>query len=162
LQAVTFVDNHDTIRDPNNAINNDKLLAYSFILTHEGYPSVFWMDWYNLGLAKSGTANGIAALVAAHERYASGSTQVLYADDNLYVMQRTGAGSQPGLIYVLNNLGTAWNGITVQTQWSNVQFEPVAYGGSDDSRPSDKTTAGDGRADFWAAPRGWAVYVAKT
>ena len=67
-QAVTFVDNHDTIRDPGNAINNDKLLAYSFILTHEGYPSVFWMDWYNFGLAKTGTPNGIAALVTAHER----------------------------------------------------------------------------------------------
>ena len=70
-QAVTFVDNHDTIRDPNNAINNDKLLAYSFILTHEGYPSVFWMDWYNFGLAMTGTPNGIAALVAAHEKYAA-------------------------------------------------------------------------------------------
>ena len=143
-QAVTFVDNHDTIRDPNNAINNDKLLAYSFILTHEGYPSVFWMDWYNFGLAKTGTPNGIAALVAAHEQYAGGTTQVLYADDNLYIMQRTGAGTQPGLVYVLNNLGDAWNGITVQTQWTNTQFEPVAYGGNDTSQPDSKTTSSDG------------------
>jgi alpha-amylase len=158
-QAVTFVDNHDTIRDPNNAINNDKLLAYSFILTHEGYPSVFWMDWYNYNLAMSGTANGIAALVAAHEKYAGGTTQVLYADDNLYVMQRTGAGPQPGLVYVLNNLGDAWNGITVQTQWPNAQFQPVSYGGQDASRPDAKTTAEDGQADFWAGPRGWAVYA---
>ena len=158
-QAVTFVDNHDTIRDPNNAINNDKLLAYSFILSHEGYPSVFWMDWYNSGLAMSGTSNGIAALVAAHEKYAGGATQVLYADDNLYIMQRTGSGSQPGLVYVLNNLGNAWNGITVQTQWTNAEFQPAAYGGQDASRPDDKTTAEDGRADFWASPRGWAVYV---
>ena len=161
-QAVTFVDNHDTIRDPNNAINNDKLLAYSFILSHEGYPSVFWMDWYNFGLAMSGTPNGIAALVAAHEKYAGGTTQILYADDNLYVMQRMGSGPQPGLVYVLNNLGNAWNGITVQTQWLNTQFEPVAYGGQDTSRPDDKTTAADGRADFWASPRGWAVYAVKT
>lgn len=159
-QAVTFVDNHDTIRDPNNAINNDKLLAYSFILTHEGYPCVFWMDWYNFGLAMSGTPNGIAALVAAHEKYAGGPTQVLFADDNLYIMQRIGGSSQPGLIYVLNNFGDAWNGITVQTQWRNVQFEPVAYGGNDTGRPQNKTTAEDGRADFWAGPRGWAVYAA--
>lgn len=159
LQAVTFVDNHDTIRDPGNAINNDKLLAYSFILTHEGYPSVFWMDWYTFGLAKTGTANGIAALIAAHERYAGGSTQVLYADDNLYIMQRTGASGQPGLVYVLNNRGDGWNGTTVQTQWSRVRFEPAAYGGNDTSRPEGKTTSADGRADFWAGPRGWAVYV---
>ena len=142
-QAVTFVDNHDTIRDPNNAINNDKLLAYSFILTHEGYPCVFWMDWYNFGLAMSGTPNGIAALVAAHEKYAGGPTQVLFADDNLYIMQRIGGSSQPGLIYVLNNFGDAWNGITVQTQWRNVQFEPVAYGGKD-TRPSAEQDHGTG------------------
>jgi len=158
-QAVTFVDNHDTIRDPGNAINSDKLLAYSFILTHEGYPSVFWMDWYNFGLAKTGTPNGIAALVAAHEHNAGGTTQVLYADGNLYVMQRTGAGYQPGLVYVLNNLGSAWNGAMVQTQWRGVRFEPVAYGGYDTSRPDTKMTSADGFADFWAGPRGWAVYA---
>jgi alpha-amylase len=117
------------------------------------------MDWYNFGLAQTGTPNGIAALVAAHERYAGGTTQVLYVDDNLYIMQRTGADSQPGLVYVLNNLGDAWNGTYVQTQWSNVQFTPIAYGGTDPSQPDSKTTAADGQADFWAAPRGWAVYV---
>jgi len=37
-RAVTFVDNHDTIRDDNNAILRDKLTVYSFILTHEGLP----------------------------------------------------------------------------------------------------------------------------
>jgi len=158
-QAVTFVDNHDTIRDPANAINNDKLMAYSFILTHEGYPCVFWMDWYTYGLAMTGSANGIAALVAAHEKYAGGTTQVLYADDNLYIMQRAGSGQQPGLLYVLNNLGDAWNGTTVQTQWPNAQLDPIAYGGNDNSAPEAKTTSPEGYADFWAAPRGWAVYV---
>ena len=158
-QAVTFVDNHDTIRDPGNAINNDKLLAYAFILTHEGYPSVFWMDWYNFGLAQSGTPNGIAALVAAHERCAGGATEVLYADDNLYIMQRTGSGSQTGLVFVLNNLGDMWSGIEVQTQWRSVQFQAVAYGGNDPGQPEAKWTGSDGRADFWAGPRGWAVYA---
>lgn len=158
-QAVTFVDNHDTIRDPGSAINSDKLLAYSFVLTCEGYPCVFWMDWYNFALAKRGSANGIAALVAAHERYAGGTTQVLHADDNLYIMQRPGASGRPGLAYVLNNHGDGWNGTTVQTQWSNVRLNPVAYGGHDISRPDAKTTSGDGHADLWASPRGWAVYA---
>ena len=158
-QAVTFVDNHDTIRDPNNAINNEKMLAYSFILTHEGYPSVFWMDWYNFGLAKVGRYDGISALVTAHERYAGGATQVLYADNNLYIMQRTGNGAQPGLVYVLNNLGDAWNGARVQTQFQNANLTPVAYGGRDSSAPESKRTSADGHCDLWAAPRGWAVYV---
>jgi alpha-amylase len=158
-QAVTFVDNHDTIRDPGSAINNDKLLAYSFILTHEGYPSVFWMDWYNYGLAKTGTPNGIAALVQAHEQYAGGSSSVLYVDDNLYVMQRGGFGTQNGLIYVLNNRGDGWDGTSVATQWQNADLKPVAWGGQDDSQPDSKHTDSEGRADLWAGPRGWAVYT---
>ena len=87
-RAVTFVDNHDTVRDAGNAVVNDKLLAYAVILTHEGYPCVFWQDYYNFGLAQRGTANGIAALVKAHEQYAAGSTMVLYADHDLYIAQR--------------------------------------------------------------------------
>ncbi len=158
-QAVSFVDNHDTIRDPGNAINHDKLMAYSFILTHEGYPSVFWMDWYNYGLAKSGTPNGIEALVHAHEQLAGGGTSVLYVDDDLYIMQRSGFGSQNGLVYVLNNRGDRWDGSTVQTQWKNAMLEPVAYGGQDNTKPDSKHTDADGSTDLWASPRGWAVYT---
>jgi len=134
-------------------------MAYSFILTHEGYPSVFWMDWYNAGLANAGNANGIAALVASHEKYAGGTTQVLFTSDDVYIMQRTGDGDHPGLVYVLNNRGDSWNGATVQTQWQGVRFEPVAWGGHDTSRPASKQTRDDGHGDFWAAPRGWAVYA---
>src|SRR5215467_6954708 len=39
--AVTFVDNHDTVRDAGNAVINDKMLAYAVVLTGEGYPCVF-------------------------------------------------------------------------------------------------------------------------
>jgi alpha-amylase len=39
-EAVTFVVNHNVVRD--SPINNDKPLAYAFILTHEGYLCVFW------------------------------------------------------------------------------------------------------------------------
>ncbi len=159
LRAVTFVDNHDTIRDDGNAILHDKLMAYSFILTHEGYPSVFWMDWYNSGLAMAGSPNGIAALVAAHEKYAGGATQVLFTSDDVYVMQRAGESSHPGLVFGLNNRGDSWNGATVQTQWHDVRFEPVAWGGHDTSRPGTKWTQSDGHGDFWAGPRGWAVYA---
>ncbi len=60
--TVTFVENHD-LRDEGRPIINDKLLAYSFILTHEGYPCVFWHDYFNYNLALEGTLNGIAALV---------------------------------------------------------------------------------------------------
>ena len=50
--AVTFVENHDVVR--NDPVVNDKLLAYAFILTHEGYPCVFWQDYFNWNLAQEG------------------------------------------------------------------------------------------------------------
>jgi alpha-amylase len=158
-RAVTFVDNHDTTQDGSHAVIHDKMLAYSFILTHEGYPSVFWLDYFNYGLARAGTANGIAALVGAHERLAGGSTDVLYVDDNLYLMQRTGFGQQPGLVYVLNNRGDQWSGARVTTRWPDTHFVPVAWDGYDQSSPEPKLTDGGGAADFWAAPRGYAVYA---
>ncbi len=157
--TVTFVENHD-LRDEGRPIVNDKLLAYSYILTHEGYPCVLWKDYFNYTLALADTPNGIAALVAAHEKYAAGSTSTLFLDDDLYIMQRSGYGSTPGLVYVLNNRGDYWNGAWVGTQWTNTAFEPVAWWSKTDlNRPTNKSTGEDGRGQFFAPPRGYAVYA---
>jgi alpha-amylase len=156
-QAVTFVENHDVARS--SPVINDKLLAYAFILTHAGYPCVFWQDYFNFNLGQPGSQGGIEALVEVHERYAGGETQVLYVDDNLYVAQRTGDGRQSGLVFVLNN-SADWSGVAVETQWKNTSFKPVAWhGNSDAGIPQDKWTNDSGTADFWAPPRGYVVYV---
>jgi len=156
-QAVTFVENHDVVRD--HPIINDKLLAYAFILTHEGYPCVFWQDYFNWDLAKPDTCNGIEALVRTHERNAAGPTQVLCAEDDLYIMQRPGAGDQPGLIFVLNNRGS-WHGTRVMTHWKSKRLVPAAWHGRDDlGKPEEKWIDESGCVDLWAAPRGYAVYV---
>jgi alpha-amylase len=64
-QAVTFVENHDVVRgDP---IISDKMLAYGFILTHQGYPCVFRQDYDTWGLALLGDVSGIDALVRVHK-----------------------------------------------------------------------------------------------
>ena len=157
--TVTFVENHD-LRDEGRPIVNDKLLAYSYILTHEGYPCVFWKDYFNYGLALEGTPNGIAALATAHEKFASGGTSILSLSDDLYIMQRNGFGEQPGLIYVLNNRGDRWNGGWVSTQWTRAEFVPVAWWSRTDmSQPIVQHTDSDGRGQFFAAPRGYAVYA---
>ncbi|HTP00853.1 MAG TPA: alpha-amylase family glycosyl hydrolase [Anaerolineales bacterium] len=157
--VVTFVENHD-LRDPGRPIVNDKLLAYSYILAHEGYPCVFWHDYFNYDLALSGSPNGIDALIQAHERYAGGSAETLYLDDDLYIMQRLGYGDKPGLVYVLNNRGDRWNGAFVNTRWSNTSFSPVAWWGhSDSSRPENQTTGADCRGQFFAAARGFTIYA---
>lgn len=159
FEAVTFVDNHDFRGDDNPGIVNDKMLAYAFIMTHEGYPCVFWQDYYAWGLGRAGAQNGIAALVKVHEDHAAGATTVLHVDDDLYIMQRNGMGEQKGLIFVLNNRGDAWNGAWVGTQWKNTKFVPAAWCGRDTRMPQAQKTEGDGRGEFSAPPRGYAVYV---
>lgn len=157
--TVTFVENHD-LRDDGRPITNDKLLAYSYILTHEGYPCVFWKDYFNYNLALTDSPNGIDALVKVHEECAAGSTETLYLDDNLYIMQRSGYGDKPGLIYVLNNSGSNWQGQWVSTRWNNASFRPAAWWGRNDrSRPFDQYTGPDGRGQFFAPARGYAVYA---
>lgn len=158
--AVTFADNHDFREHESPPIINDKLLAYSYILTHQGYPCIFWKDYFNWGLGKEGTPNGIAALVSAHENYAGGETQTIWVDDNLYIMQRLGWENNPGLVFVLNNRGDRWNGAWVDTQWRGISFTPVAWwSGIDLSRPKTQWAYADGRAEFWAPPRGYVVYA---
>jgi hypothetical protein len=116
---------------------------------------VFWKDYYNFNLGLEGTPNGIAALVSAHEKYAAGPASVLHLEDDLYIVQRGGFGSQPGLIYVLNNRGDRWNGAWVNTQWQNTSFEPVAWWSKTDrNRPGNQGTGTDHRGQFFAAPRG--------
>jgi alpha-amylase len=160
MHAATFVDNHDM---GDNTIVNDKMLAYSFIMVHEGYPCIFWYDYYNNQLARSGTPTGIDALIAVHHSHAGGDSQILHADPDLYIMQRIGYKSdvvdQPGLIYVLNNLGDKWSGTSVKTQWVNQKFRPVAWDGHDQAHPDERTTDGEGNAEFPAPPRGYAVYI---
>lgn len=41
FNGVTFTENHDMA---STEVVNDKMLGYSFILTRDGYPCVFWWD----------------------------------------------------------------------------------------------------------------------
>jgi len=48
----------------------------------------------------------------------------------------------------------------VTTQWRARRMTPAAWWGRDDkTRPADKWTDLNDKADFWAAQRGYAVYV---
>lgn len=157
FETVTFVENHDIARD--NPIIRDKMLAYAYILTHEGYPCVFWQDYFNFNLAQEGNHSGIDALVHVHEKYAGGRMSLLYVDDDLYIMQREGSGEQKGLVLVLNNRST-WNGTWIQTHWIDTRLSPAAWRGSNDQGvPEDKWTDESGWTELWAPPRGYVVYV---
>jgi alpha-amylase len=142
-----------------NEVVNDKMLGYSFILTGDGYPCVFWWDYFNCQLARPETPNGIDALIAAHHRHAGGESTVLHADPDLYIMQRAGTDQQTGLVYVLNNLGNRWSGTQVKTKWTNQRFKPVAWDGHDTAHPDERTSDAEGNAEFPAPPRGYCVYA---
>ena len=86
----------------------------------------------------------------------------LITEDDLYIMQRSGYGDQPGLIYVLNNRGDRWNGAWANTQWRNTELVPVAWWSKVDmAQPIAQRTDIDGRTQLFAGPRGYAVYAPK-
>jgi alpha-amylase len=153
---VTFVDNHDF--SGNDCVVNDKMLAYAYILTHEGYPCVFWKDYFNYGLAQSGDPGGIERLIKVHESHAGGGTAIRYVDDLLYVMERVGIGSQPGLLFALNNSGGALSQ-QVQSGFRGTTLRPLAWRGKDAiPQPPAITTDSDGWCQVEVPQRGYVVY----
>jgi len=159
FEAVTFVDNHDFRGgDSPPEIINDKMLAYACILTHEGYPCVYWKDWFVYGLGEPGKPGGIERLARLHESHAGGGTNVLYVDDLFYVMERSGADNQPGLVFTLNNSGgslkqrvkTCFRGQTLQALAWRAKVAPAA--------PQAVTTDADGWCEVEAPQRGYVVY----
>jgi alpha-amylase len=164
FEAVTFVENHDTCSPhpdvADKEIFTDKMLAYSFILTHPGYPCIFWRDYYDFNLAQTGNNSGIDALIRIHEQYAGGESDILYVDDDLYLLQRRGQNSQKGLVYVLNKTEGNWSGRRIQTRWKDTEFKPLAWRGTNDTGiPQTIFTDDNCYGDFWAPPRGYVVYV---
>ncbi|WP_188620637.1 alpha-amylase [Flavobacterium suaedae] len=141
-RAVTFVANHDT-----DEIYSNKLLAYAFILTHEGYPCLFYRD-YEDWLDKSKLNN----LIWVHNNLASGGTSYLYADNDEYVARRNGS---PGLVVYINN-SDSWQERWVDTNWSNTVIKD--YTGHSGWEP---TTQGDSWVKIQAPPHGYTVWSVK-
>jgi alpha-amylase len=157
FEAVTFVDNHD-FRNGDEIVN-DKMLAYAYILTHEGYPCVYWKDWFRYGLAEIGQPSGIEQLVRVHENHANGDASIVYVDDTLYVMERTGHEGKAGLLFALNSSGGT------RKQWvkigrPNATLKPVAWRAKDAVvNPQEIRTDADGWCEVEAPQRGYVVYV---
>lgn len=103
-KAVTFVANHDT------DVIWDKMHAYAYIMTHEGYPTVFYRD-YEEWLSKSKLNN----LIWIHRNKAVGSTTILYTDTDEYIARRNGF---PGLVVYIND-SNSWVERWVETNWSS-------------------------------------------
>jgi len=167
-RAVTFVGNHDT-----DEIFRDKMMAYAFILTYQGYPAIFWKDYFNYGLATGGGAgsgwgNGIKQLVWVREKLAAGgpNIQILKSNDGDVLIYGSYGYStaSPGYIVVINDHPTQWKGSWVQTgngYLKNKTLKAYAWSSSVSGQnyaPANKWCDGNGWVEVWAAPRGYAVY----
>jgi galactose oxidase len=99
LKSVTFVENHDTDLEENNKIVFNKILAYAYILTSEGYPCVYYRD-YSTDANCYGLKPLIDNLIWIHETLAAGPTLQRWRDFNVFAYERLGA---PNLLVGLNN-----------------------------------------------------------
>jgi alpha-amylase len=110
--AVTFVENHDTDRGGvGGPIVRNKMLAYAYILTSEGYPCVFYRD-YSTDTNCFGLKELIDPLIQIHEQLAQGATQQRWKDGGVFAFERMGG---EHLLVGLNKDANASRTIIVQT-----------------------------------------------
>jgi alpha-amylase len=139
LNAATFVDNPDTDLSPGQQISSNKLLAYAYILTTEGYPFVYHKD-YAEEPGCYGLRRWIDNLVWIHETLANGPTTTRWNDPRVIVTERLGA---PGLLTAIST--DVWNRRTITCQTA---FGANAHLKDYTGRHGDIWTDGAGRATF--------------
>ena len=149
-KAVTFTANHDTEKDTeeDNVISaENKLKAYAFILTHPGYPTIFYSDYVNEEFKEE-----LQRLILIHNTLATGEVEVLHVDDDEYIMKRSGEGNNPGLIlYISTNSGTKRR--SIDTGWNSTAIMDYSL-----STNYTTTTGENGMAEIEAPANGYAVY----
>ncbi|TRM64663.1 glycoside hydrolase superfamily [Schizophyllum amplum] len=106
--AVTFVDNHDTVEgmDLESWVEeNFKIQAYALILLRpEGYPCVFYGDLYpNAKCYNANTAANLRRLIEARRMYAYGPVQDYNTSKNCVGFVRGGTARRPGCVVLLSN-----------------------------------------------------------
>ena len=105
-KAVTFVGNHDVddrndVHPDNTIPKNKKLMAYAYILTHSGYPCIFYTDYEN-----STNKTKLQKLMLINRSLAAGEEKFHLASNTEYVASRLGKDKSPGLVLFLNNGNT--------------------------------------------------------
>ncbi|MEX0323241.1 MAG: alpha-amylase family glycosyl hydrolase [Puniceicoccaceae bacterium] len=167
-KAVTFVANHDT-----DEILRNKMLAYAFILTYEGYPCLFWRDYFDRGMSTVGgqSGNGIDPLVWIRGALGGGDPDIelLKGDspDLLIYGTQDGSLEHPGYIVALNDHASSTLNANVQS--NNVAlfskeltcYAWYSHASGKNIQPPDVSCDADGNVSVQAPPRGYAVYGPK-
>ncbi|KAF8233221.1 glycoside hydrolase family 13 protein [Tricholoma matsutake] len=106
--AVTFVDNHDTVKGQSleSWVDDDfKIQAYSLILLRgHGYPCVFYGDLYpNRECFNERISKDLILLIEVRKLFAYGQTQDYFADKNCIGFVRTGDATHAGCAVLISN-----------------------------------------------------------
>lgn len=143
-RSVTFVENHDT--DRSYPTHTNKHLGYAYILTSEGYPSVFWKDYIEYKMKPV-----IDPLIWIHEKIASGKTEWRWASEDLVVYERRGG---PGLLVGIND-----NQMQSQKQWVQTGFGGNVALHDYTGNGHDIRTANDGRVEIEVKANSYVAYA---
>ncbi|MBN2162228.1 MAG: hypothetical protein JXR25_16530 [Pontiellaceae bacterium] len=173
-RAVTFVANHDTDKDVDVVDIADKMLAYAYILTYQGYPCIFWKDYYNYGLASLGgqAGNGIDPLVWVRGALGGGDPdiQLLKVDDSDLLVYGTLNGSvdAPGYIVAINTHASSAQSVSVTTANTFLRGKTLqchawySYADGQNVQPASVSCSAGGVVTVAAPARGYAVYSVET
>ncbi len=149
-KAVTFTANHDTEKDPNTDNNisfRNKMIAYAYILTHDGYPTLFYNDYEN-----DSFKDILKNLVLIHNTIAIGDVEILKVDVDEYIMKRAGSGANPGLIFYIN-ISNQEKKTSVTSNWLGKKVVDYA-----NNSKNTLTTDSAGKVTLEAPPRGFTIW----
>ena len=165
-KAVTFAANHDN----DEITTSGKMLAYAFILTYQGYPCIFWKDYFEGGLADLGgqSGNGIRRLVWVRGALGGGhpAIQNLRTDDRDLLVYGTldSVTTAPGYIVAINDNPTSALTASVTTANAFLKGKHLLCQAWYSSVPGNNTQLRSvtvdpkGAVTLQAPPRGYAVY----
>ncbi len=172
--AVTFLNNHD-FRDEGQAIQNDPILAYAYILINNqiGIPCVFYPDYYNVtSFSNTNLHTKIDKLIEVHKNYIYGasSRDYLTSTSTSYNPVFTTGGATTSLIYQLRGANSGKDVIvainfagTVLDCWIGVNTsslpESATLGDQIGNATLSTLTVSGGRVNIKIPSRSYAVWV---
>ena len=172
--AVTFVNNHD-YRDPGQAIDNDPILAYVYLLTNNqvGLPCIFYPDYYSVsGFPNGGLKQKIDRLISVHRQHIFGSTarEYLTRFGTPYNPFFNSSGASTTLAYQLRNTPSG-NDVIVAINYSGEPLdmwvglnltgiaEGTTFGDQIGNSLLQTLTVSGGRVNIKLPARSYAVWV---
>lgn len=158
LDAVSFVDNHDT--QYGSALQSEimdwfKPQAYALILlSKSGYPCVFYGDYYGIGDKVSIHRWVIDQLLWVRKNYAYGEQYNYFDHPNTIAFYRTGNNLETGCVCLSSNGQDGYKWINVGKERAGQQWKEVTG-----SFTEEVTINPDGYGQFWVHGGKVAVWV---